>query len=479
MRPSVIHRIFVALCMIIVLGVVGAPTAGASTPAAAAATDSVEQSPTIVANYTFALTPDRPGQVVATLRFELPDTVDEFRATVPDAATVRSLEGFERGDGGMLQWDGRESAPTLRFDWNVSQRAVNSDAAESVDTGSWALLTRPDVDTRWQYTDAEPDYRVEMSVGGKGVGDGKIAYLGPHDVERAATHNQTIDVVLPKAVERFDPEALRMIERASTDLRVGARSPSVTVFVVPRSVSFPGYIGFEHRNAFWIRAGAPVRSASNLWVHEYIHARQAYQPTTAMEWLDEGAADYYAALVTYRAGAISFEEFYRFVAPSYYGDEALTNRSSWPAQKVEYRKGRLVVAALDAKLRQASDGNRTFQDIYRRLNDHEDKLNYASFRRTVVDVGNESLGTWLDDHVNGSSIPSVPKDQSLWSVGGAAADTTIPADRRVPKGKTTDDAATTRKDTDRTTILTGVEFVVPVAIVAVALLVLRAVGEQN
>lgn len=319
-----------------------------------------------------------------------------------------------------------------------------------------------DVDTRWRYRGPAPSYRVEMATEGEGHAAGRIAYLGPHAVERVEGTDQTIALVVPDAVGQLDPAVADSLGRASRELDVGARDGVVTAFAVPASVSFPGYSGVEYRNAFWIRATQPVDAPGNLWVHEYVHARQGYAPAESMEWLDEGAADYYAALVTLRAGDVSFDSFYAYVGSSLYPGATLTDPATWATPSVEYEKGRVVVAALDARLRRATDGERTFDDVYRRLNAHEGELDYADFRRIVVDVGNESFGPWLDEHVAGSGQPSVPADPSLWGVEpettGDDADTTTGADGG---GPTDADDGTTASD--------GAGVLVPAALGAVLL----------
>ncbi|MFB6146437.1 MAG: hypothetical protein ABEJ08_01975 [Halobacteriaceae archaeon] len=475
-------------------GAATTPQTGTADGATRRQTGAAAATRTIVANYRFALTPETPGEVAVRLRFDLPDDVTSFSAALPEGTTVRSTTGFEQTGDGSFAWDGDTAAPSITFDWSVGAEAVDSDASESVDTGSWALLTRPDVDTRWRYVNAPLDFRVEMAAEGEGIAAGRITYLGPHTVERVATPDQTIRIVKPAALDGVDPLVPDVLEHAARGLDIGARSPQVTAFVVPETVQFPGYSGVEYRHAFWIRAGERVAVADNLWVHEYVHARQDYRPSEAMEWIDEGAADYYAALVTLRAGYISFERFHNFVGFAYWGDAVLTERDEYPTPTVEYSKGRVVVAALDVRIRRATDGERTFAAVYRRMNRHQGKLTYRDFRRIVVDVGNASLGPWLDEHVDGPGLPSVPSDPTVW---GLEPTTTSPTTATTTRSTTTDRSGPTTTDgvgltttgpttTDRdattgsteagsgadgeTTTTPGAGFAVPGALLAVAAL---------
>lgn len=377
--------------------------------------------PTIVADYTFRLTPDRAGSVEVELQWDLPPTVSAFQAALPLGTSVVSTTDFERNDDGTYQWTEATRSPSITFTWSVSTTALDSSGSESVDVGEWALLTRPDVDTSWRYTDDAPDYRVAMTVDGTGQAAGRIAYLGPHAVRTIEVPNQQIRMVVPTAVQRIDADATASLRTAATVLQVGDRDAVVTAFVVPESIRFPGFDGVEYQDAFWIRAGLDARTPNNVWAHEYVHTRQAYDPDVSMLWLDEGSADYYAALVAYRAELISYDWFHQFVSTDSYADAVLSNPDTWSTYRVEYVKGRRVVAALDAEIR-ARTANRTFMDVMRRLNAHDGELTYEDFREAVVAVAGESLGSWVDEYVTTSAAPSVPYDRDRYGPGGLGED---------------------------------------------------------
>ena len=369
----------------------------------------VEDESAIVANYTFRWTQDTPEEVDVTLQWHLPGTVDRFEATLPANTTVNSQSDFEQpNNDNTYRWIGETQRPSLTFEWEVAKEVLDSSGVESVDTGSWALLTRPDVDTNWG-PDNSTDYRVTMSVDGDGVAAGEIAYLGEHEIREINVPNQTIRVVIPATAKEPDPDVIRSLRTAARVLQIGARDSIVSVFIVPETVQFPGYNGVEYQNAFWIRECEESRVPDNLWIHEYVHARQAYDPDRSMEWIDEGAADYLSALVAYHAGLVSYNEFYEFIATDQYASEILSNPNSWSSPAVEYIKGRRVVAGLDAEIRDLTE-EYTFQDVYRRMNAHDGTLTYDDFRSIVVGIAGESLDSWLDDYVRSDAAPPVPDD---------------------------------------------------------------------
>jgi len=78
-----------------------------------------------------------------------------------------------------------------------------------------------------------------------------------------------------------------------------------------------------------------------------------------------------------------------------------------------YFKGPRVLSALDIRIRQHTDGNQTLADVPRHVNtlqDGPENFGYDDFRGKVVNLTNQSTGSWLDTYVQTASVPSIPTD---------------------------------------------------------------------
>jgi hypothetical protein len=393
------------------------PPAGANQRAGTAGSG-----PTIDAEYRLRLTPDRPGSVGVVLSLDLPETVSSFRVSLPDGTTLTSTEGFDRGTDGRLVWDGTTAEPTVAFRLDLPSERLPADG--SVDTGEWALVTAPEVPVEWKYTDGEPSYRTSMTVAGEGVADGGIAYLGPYRGEAVTADDQRLRLIVPEMAESTGETVTERLRFAARALEIGDQDPGVAVFVVPEDgVAVSGAAGAEYRDAFWIRGEAQVGAVDDPWVHEYVHSRQNYTTTEETDWIVEGSADYYAALTALHDGEVRFDRFHEFVGSTPYQEAVLADRSTYADGDVVYSKGRVVVAALDARLRRATDGEVTFADVHRRMNRHDGPLSYADLRDIVTSLSDESVGRFLDTHVRTDATPDVPDDVSVYAPPSLSDDT--------------------------------------------------------
>jgi hypothetical protein len=91
--------------------------------------------------------------------------------------------------------------------------------------------------------------------------------------------------------------------------------------------------------------------------------------------------------------------------------------STWGDRDVDYEKGAHVLAALDAQIRDRTNGTRTLQNVldpdsgaeYARV------TSYADLRERVVTVsGDEELGEWLDRYVLTEALPAFPESSSWY-----------------------------------------------------------------
>jgi hypothetical protein len=249
-----------------------------------------------------------------------------------------------------------------------------------VDTGGWALVSTPGLPIRFSGVGSRPDVTKTYRVNGSGVVGRSMAYLGPHETHRRRAGGQRFRLVVPRAAEPAErPErVLDSLGAASTRLAVGQRDEEVLGFVAPTTVGWgaPGLQRGEYE--FWVQADQRLDRAGSIWLHEYVHTRQAARADDSARWFVEGSAEYYAALLTLRQGHIDFATFRDHLTigtRDAYEDDVLADRDDWEGTGANYWKGALVAGAVDRQVRLATDRERALADAHRRVNDERNVSN--------------------------------------------------------------------------------------------------------
>ena len=226
-------------------------------------------------------------------------------------------------------------------------------------------------------------------------------------------------------------EALRVLAATERRLR-GDRSGDATVFVVPTGNTGPIDLppGMANGRDAWVFASADRAT----YLHEYVHVEQEFRSGTRMAWFGEASASYltrYLSMTYGLSGVFPFEVFATLVdrRGGTAGDAVLTRPETW-GHYTEYRAGRTLLAALDARIRERTDGRRSFLDVFARLNRNSDLANasqwtrqvhtHASYRelRTVVAaLAGDATARWLDEHVTTPARPSVRATRDTYEFG--------------------------------------------------------------
>jgi hypothetical protein len=146
-------------------------------------------------------------------------------------------------------------------------------------------------------------------------------------------------------------------------------------------------------------------------------------------WLTEASAEYYGYLLTTNTARGTWSELREAlrVRDTQYREATLTDPSTWPEesfQRVPYRKGALVLAALDAEIANRTGGVRSFQDVFAYRFDDDDRYGsletYENFSAAVVAVTNDqSMQGWLDRYVAGSEAPPLPSDADAFALNAS------------------------------------------------------------
>jgi len=363
----------------------------------------------------FDLTPSRPGSVTVTVSYDPSADVRTFVIGFREEVSMRSTDGFEprsQGDGWSYEWDGVTEDPTVTY--TVGNTSRGSWGLDAVDVGDWALVD-PGIpstafyslsDDEWVYSYADEGERIsrETSASTEYHLGGRYLFLGDHEVRTVTEEGVTVEAVVPAAAGLGAPpaETLRWVFDAAT-LEVGGRDDVVTMFYAPEPLAQQGLSDGD--TAFWVGA----TRTDSVFAHEYLHTRQDYTPAPSMEWFDEGSADYYEYRQRLTDGDWTYEEFARAMDRSVDG-VVPTDPDTFRFNAGDYIEGRRLLAALDHRVREATDDRRSLDDVFRRMNAHEGELGYDEFVAIVSDVSGEDVEPWLDRYATTDRSPPVPDE---------------------------------------------------------------------
>ena len=381
-----------------------------------------ERSPALAASTTrtldlttsYQLTPSRPGEVLVTLHYEIPSTVTAVETRIPENATVTSTTGFARESDRLYAWQGTSRSADLTYRLAVNETAGGRLplAAEGeylfADPGPWALFRRPSTGTRWEWRTGDVEL-TRRSVVEEGVVSDQLVFLGPVEEYRRQANGQTFRLVVPEAATLAEsPMALLdSFADASGRLDVGDRDREVVVVAAPTAGVEWGVRGLQTGESdIWVRDTEPLSTPNNVWLHEYVHSRQSYQPTRETRWFTEGSATYYAALLTLEQGYVGYDAFESWLAlgandPA--GSTVLSQPATWGVEG-DYRKGALVAGALDYRIRGA--GEESLATVFADANGHDGPLSAADLRGFVSAAGNESAAEATERYTTTNATPA-------------------------------------------------------------------------
>ncbi|PSQ04458.1 hypothetical protein BRC92_04340 [Halobacteriales archaeon QS_4_69_31] len=363
-----------------------------------------------------ALTPEARGQVRVTYAFDLPEGVTRLETQVPPEGTAVKTEGFDRtGEG--YEWDGETGRPTLSYSVPANE-TIQQPGPEGfegqylfVDAGAWALVQRPQIPVQWAWQGDTPvGLSREATVAGPGYAGDSVAYLGETTVRSWTAHGQTVRLVVPERARLAEsPDAVfAALADAADRLRVGDRDEVVTVFAAPTTTVEWGVRGLQVGDTdMWVRDAEPVDAVDSTWFHEYVHARQGYEPAPSARWLDEATATYYSALLALETGRATFDDFRAFLRRGGFDPQSgavLARPSTW-ASAANYWKGALVTAAVDRRVRLATGGTRSFGTVLSRLNEADGPVDNKRVLAAVAGAAGSEAATFAREYTTTTAVP--------------------------------------------------------------------------
>jgi len=432
MRRHVVTGFIVVL---VVVSAVGVPLATATPvdPTASTAEQVVTSTGTtqsvddeIRMTTTLDRTPDRTGEITATVSFRIPGRVSELTARLPEGVGVTDTDGFERDTETAYEWDEQTDRPSVTFRVDADRLTDGEGPlAEDgrylfADTEEWSLVRIPSVGLGWRYTGSPgPTVTRETAVDGDGAVGDRMAFLGPHEVKTHTAHGQTFRLVVPDAADLTESpdDIFDSLSHASDSLRVGDRDSDVLVVAAPTDAVDWGVRGLQvGESDMWIQDSERLDVATNVWIHEYVHTRQAAQrPAAETRWLTEATAIYYAALLTLEQDRIEFDQFRRVLEEGTVEPQStavLSQPDSWE-NNANYWKGSLVVGELDRQIRLETGSEASFETVFGSLNDHAESsvddgtLTASDFERSVTAAGGDDVATESTRYTTTDATPTM------------------------------------------------------------------------
>ncbi|QDX40797.1 hypothetical protein [Salarchaeum sp. JOR-1] len=401
---------------------------------------STQPTPPILINYSIDRTPDSLGTVQVTATVTPPPNLVNLTFYLGAEQTILQSTGIQHIENKIWAWnDSLSSAITVTY-----RVAVNSSmkfGVNRVETDSWAFLGTPQVTLRYGYSyyPPNPDRQHELLIQGAGYVTptpdneplARYLLLGPYNSRTAQTPSQTFHYVWPRNTTlAMDPSrALGILTNLSTAFNVSAKDPRVSVFSLPHPIRGGGA---SYNTSLWISASTPP--TSDVLYHEYVHSRQSFPETTAaMAWLIEGSASYYSHYLAWQLGNRDLETFRDRLVRGVPTDAVLATTAQ--TTDAAYEKGALVLAKLDIRIRNKTNGRYTLMDVFRRLNTITESqiLSVSRFQATITNVTGVSVNKSVNRYVTTRDTPTLPTHLEHLYTRSDTNDSTIPVNTTIPE----------------------------------------------
>ncbi|MFP4530919.1 MAG: hypothetical protein ACLFNC_06485 [Halodesulfurarchaeum sp.] len=260
--------------------------------------------------------------------------------------------------------------------------------------GDWAYLPKSSLPSPL----AEVDGNHSAGV----VTVGPWALVGNLSAATKAGRTAPITVVAPAGMD-VDPS--RKVYFLSTFVSPyelhQVRGEPATLLVAPDALPYDGVTygtrSYITQHAFW------DGDATSVWIHEYLHTQQTFETAPEMQWFREASATYLAARM--------LEEQYFEVEPADVrawirsrdrsSGAALADESAWGHSNANYYRGARLLYAVDAAIREGSDGEHTLVDVFREMNAHKGPVTIDEFVH-LVESHSGTAEPWLRDAITGT-----------------------------------------------------------------------------
>ena len=409
-----------------------APTGGID---AASTIDPGTADSVIVERITVDRTPNRSGSVRVDFAYELPSNVVEFTAETAsldlDAVALAGSPGFDRQRDGSFEWDGETAEPTLSVRVDAPSQFGGSEF--TVEGDDWAFVSLPYVGVSWRYRGTPPTFRTVGETASGGAASSGTALDGTVNASSRTVSGVNVTVVSsPDVTPAASTDGYASLYAVGFRELEGFEREALKAFVVSTGGVDTESLaaGAAHGDGFWVQGRySGIDHVENTPAHEFAHTRMGSFGNGSSRWLTEASAEYYGYLLATNTARGTWSELREAlrVGDAQYREATLTDPSTWTEEsfrRIPYRKGALVLAALDAEIANRTGGVRSLQDVFAHRFDDDDQYGsletYENFSAAVVAVTNDpSMQGWLDRYVAGSEAPPLPSDPDAFALNAS------------------------------------------------------------
>ena len=398
--------------------------ADASRTTAFEAPDDRPEAGTITEVITLHRLPTDPGTVEVTLSYRIPDDVTELevrsRFLSDDDVDVASVDGFDRRSVRRFVWDESTDAPTITLTVGVGTDSFGDDDV-GVETDDWAFTYLPDPYVNWRYRGDAPAFETTHTVATEGHATNAFGVAGNVSRRTRTAGDANLTLVVPDdaRLQSSFEELVELYRVGGRELQAGFSYENATVFVLPARVfERRSPVGTAVAHSVWVQDEySAIETVENTPAHEYVHTRMGTFRASTGRWLTEASAEYYGAVLSMNTETGNWTSFRASleVDRESVRESSLARPRSWTDAYVPYSKGSRVLAALDAEIRDRTDGEKSFQDVlaYRFEDDapYGNLDTYEDLGDAVVAVTDDpGMRDWLDRYVAGNEVPPLPDD---------------------------------------------------------------------
>jgi hypothetical protein len=362
----------------------------------------------------------KPGIVQLEEKYHLGDDITEITVQ-PDGKVVEEIQtasGFRKESSNAYTWERgtADSNPSLRMTFDPLSFPRGLGGKVYVSTTDWTLTRAPRNYYQYSWRGESPaTLSTVIQSPEKGVSGSEMVYIGNHSRYEFDSSAESFRLALTNYTEReISSKAIRTnLVNASDTLLVNGRSETVTVFIGTKPI---GHVGRADGSDFIVHeCCVPPGERAPLLLHEYVHTRQEYhhKKHSGVAWTTEAEAEYYGDLLALQHGELSYELFRKRISdlggePT---DVVLSDPNTWNATIADYEIGSRTIAALDATIRNATNGERTYQAVLRQKNSHEGNLTLDDMERYASEAAGTDLTTFFETYIRSNSGPPDFRDR--------------------------------------------------------------------
>lgn len=359
-----------------------------------------------------------------TFEYQIPAETDEFEISLRWLSfpfrEVTEIQQFERevtdSEPDRFVWAGTD-APSLVLEDDLSAEGV-----EELGYRTETELFLPSVPASSPKSESTIDKEAHYTLEGNGFVNEDLLFVGPHESDTRTVEGTELAMVVPESVN-LDADIRRTLELMEqwNDLIGGLRfthQSKACILVRGDKMTNSGQAvggSFYVSSHYW-----GLDSIDNVVAHEFAHTVFGTFGGGKMYWLTEAAAEYYGYLLALNTGLGDFEEFLDVRTTDGYETAILTDSEALIDSRADYSKGAHVLAALDAKIRDGSDGAQSLLSVFEMANTYNIDLGEYTWFRNAVNRTSPSadLAEWVDKYVDGSALPDIPDQRAFYTFRG-------------------------------------------------------------